>query len=152
MMRFLALFLLLAAPAAAQSVGECGEWSSARNVPEPWDANTASYAEGAVRIVLLDTLEPAAAALHLMILSPPRNELGERQCRVVSLAGDAGWPTGFAALDFAERQVDYDPETGLSFVFPVSAFDPDTGHESPAELSVTLNQSTGMITAEIIGS
>ena len=125
----LPMLMLAAVPAFAQSVGDCGEWTSARNLPEPWQDSTATYADGHVRIAVLDTLEPAAAAVHLLIISPPLNELGERQCKTVSFSGapDAeGWPSGFMAIDFARRQADYNPQSGLQITLPVQVFNPDT--------------------------
>lgn len=155
MKRLLPLLLLLSPPALAQSVGDCGHQSLARNLPEPWEDSTATYAGGEIRLAVLDTLEPAAAAMHLMILSPPRNELGERQCRVVSMAPPPepeGWRAGFMSLDFARRQVEYDPARGLVVRMPVSALNPDTGEPDRGELTVEINQSTGQITAEVSGT
>ena len=148
-----AALMLLAAPVAAQSVGDCGEWSSAANLPEPWADHTATYAEGRIRVAVLDTLEPAAAAMHLLVISPPLDELGERQCKVVSMAGGgAGAPSGFLNLDFGAREASYDPARGLVLALPVEGFNPDTGKGDPGELTVTVNQSTGEITAEVTGS
>lgn len=145
--------LLLASPAAAQSVGDCGDIVSARNLAEPWEQSSASYAEGAVRLAVIDTMEPAAAAVHLMVLSPPRNEIGDRQCRLVSLSqADGGAPFGFFAIDFAARSASYDPSRGLVVRLPVESFVPETGSGDPAEMTLIINQSTGEITADIAGS
>ncbi|MFD1796653.1 hypothetical protein FQV27_13040 [Paracoccus aurantiacus] len=148
----LATVLTLAAmPVAAQSVGECGEWTSARNIAEPWEDHTATYAEGRVRIAVLDTVEPAAAAVHLMILSPPLDEIGGRQCRVISLDGrsDGGWPSGFLNIDFSGRSARYDEVDGLTLSLPVETYEASTGGADRALLSVTINQSTGEITAKV---
>lgn len=143
-----------AAPAFSQSVGDCGEWTSVRNLPEPWENSIATYADGKVRLAILDTLEPAAAAVHLMVLSPPLNELGERQCKTVSFSGppdSEGWPSGFMSVDFAGRQAAYNPQTGLQIVFPIQVFNPDTADGDHGELSVTINQHSGEVTAEVAG-
>lgn len=154
-MKILLPFLMfLSAPAAAQSVSECGPWAAAAFLAEPWEDNIATYANGDIRLALLDMTEPAAAAVHLMILSPPFDEIGLRQCRVISLehsATDGGWPSGFLDLDFAARQVSYDPAAGLVVTMPVAAFNPDGG-EDRGELTVIVNQSTGEIRAEVAGS
>ena len=155
MKKLLPLLLLMAPPAFAQSVGDCGHLTTARNLPEPWQDNTATYAEGEIRLAVFDTLEPAAAAMHLMILSPPRNELGERQCRVVSLSPPPepeGWRAGFMSLDFAARQVEYDPARGLVVRMPVAVPNPDTGEPDRGELTIEIDQSTGGITAEVGGT
>lgn len=139
----IAAFCLLAAPVAAQQAVDCDWQSSARNIAEPWDENTQTYANGNVRLALLDTLEPAAAAFHLLILSPPYTELGDRQCRVVSLSDGLG----FYSLDFARIDAGYDPKTGLTFRMPIRLYSQQDHGSDPAMLTVTLNQSTGDITA-----
>ncbi|MDB6182167.1 hypothetical protein [Paracoccus fistulariae] len=147
------LLALVAAPSFAQSVGECGDWSLARNLPEPWEENSATYANGQVRLALLDTLEPAATAMHLMILSPPLDELGDRQCKTVSLAAapdQGGWPAGFMAIDFAARQADYDPQNGLQITLPVRVFNPDLPQGDRGALDITINQQTGQIGAVMV--
>ncbi|MFV0300337.1 MAG: hypothetical protein ACK5IP_05570 [Paracoccus sp. (in: a-proteobacteria)] len=145
--------LLLATPGMAQSVGECTELASARNLQEPWEETTATYANGDIRVAVLDSIEPAAAAVHLMILSPPRDEIGDRQCRLVSLApADGGVPTGFLAIDFAARSASYDPARGLVLRLPVEAFVPETGTGDRVEMTVIINQSSGGVTADIAGS
>ncbi len=61
MFRPLFLALCLAAPVAAQTVGDCDTWqTSARNLAEPWEANSRTFANGDIRVALLDTIEPAA--------------------------------------------------------------------------------------------
>lgn len=145
----LVALMLLAAPAAAQSVGDCGAWVSAQNLPEPWEDHAATYAEGKIRVAVLDTLEPAAAAVHLLVISPPLDETGGRQCKVVSLVGGEGAPSGFLNLDFKAREASYDPARGLVLAMPVEVFEPATGGAKPGELTVTINQSTGVITAGI---
>ncbi|WBU56774.1 hypothetical protein [Paracoccus sediminicola] len=150
MMRILLAFLLLASPAVAQSVGDCDARVSARSLPEPWEDHTAVYANGDVRVAVIDTLEPAAAAVHLMVLSPPLSEIGDRQCRLVSLSrAEGGAASGFFNIDFAGRSADYDPARGLVLDIPVETFRPETGMGAPATLNVTINQSTGDVTAEV---
>ncbi|MFV0300328.1 MAG: hypothetical protein ACK5IP_05525 [Paracoccus sp. (in: a-proteobacteria)] len=155
MKKILLIFLLLAFPVGAQSVNECGEWASARNLPEPWESHTATYAKGRIRLAVLDTLEPAVAAMHLMVLSPPLNELGERQCRTVSMGPAVtarGWPIGFLSLDFAAREARYDPRHGLVVTMHGGVYNAETGATDIGELTVTINQSTGEISAEVAGS
>ena len=149
-MKSLLALMLLAAPAAAQSVGDCGDWTVAQNLPEPWENHTATYAEGQIRVAVLDTMEPAAAAMHLLVLSPPLDDLGGRQCRVVSLAGSGtGQPTGFQNIDFPGREARYDAARGLVLAMPVEGFNPDKGAGDQGELTVTINQSSGEVTAEV---
>lgn len=141
-MRALALCLaLLGAPLHAQSVTPCDWQASAQALVEPWEENTKQFGNGAVRLAALDTIEPAVASAYLLVLSPPLNEIGERQCRVVGFDDQMG----FAALYFDKLTTDYDPATGLIFELPVQIVTADLSFSNGALLSVTLNQSSGDI-------
>ena len=97
-----------------------------------------------MRVAKLDTIEPAGAPVHLLILSPPMDESGMfRQCRVVSLAEGSG----FWSMDFASRKAAYDPGRGLTLTIPVKVYDPSAGDGVPRVLTVTIDQSTGRIAA-----
>lgn len=137
----------LALPAAAEDVfvDPCGPdvpglaWS----IAEPWEDNTLTFANGAIRLAILDTVEPAAAAFHLLVLSPPYDELGLRQCRVVSMGGP--W-IGFGFLSFERHEAHYDAATGLTVVMDMGRYNPATGLNDALSLAVTINQATGEIT------
>uniref|UniRef100_UPI003B5245F3 hypothetical protein n=1 Tax=Roseovarius indicus TaxID=540747 RepID=UPI003B5245F3 len=137
------LGLLAGAPALAQEAVPC-EWAArADNIAEPWEANTRTFSEGKVRLALLDTTEPAAAAFHILILSPPYDELGLRQCRTLGLNG-----MGFAGADFGSLDASYDPAVGLIFIMNVQVYD---GMDyTPRTLRFTLNQATGVIGAKLL--
>lgn len=148
MMRSLACLLALtcAAPLQAQVVALCNDGrSGAHALVEPWEANTRLFANGAVRLAITDITEPAAGSFFLMILSPPLDELGLRQCRLVG--ADDG--VGFAGLTLEDVTADYDPATGLRFVLAATRYVPDTGGFTDATLTVALNQSTGAIVAKL---
>ncbi len=136
-----AIAMTLSTPVFAGDVVDCDWQSQARNLAEPWEENTRLFANGAVRLALLDTVEPAAGAFHLLVLSPPYNELGDRQCRVVSLEGSIG----FSGIDFANVGAAYDPSVGLIFNFEAHRFDSGYNDFLPITLEVTLNQATGDI-------
>jgi hypothetical protein len=139
-----ALALCLAAPVFAQEISTCDDWrSSAFALAEPWESTTRLFANGEVRLAMTDTIEPAAAAFHLIILSPPYDEVGGRQCAVVSTEGGMG----FAGLNVAATKAKYDPTTGLAFTIPATRWLPETDSYVDAVLHVTLNQATGAITA-----
>ncbi len=134
---------LLASPAAAQTALDCTGWqASARNQVEPWDAHTRTFANGEIRVTLLDTVEPAAGAYDLMILAPPRDELGSRNCALIA-EGDGA--IGFAGLEFTQLSASYDPARGLTLRVPVQRFAPSTGGFDSAILAVTINQAAGSI-------
>ncbi|MFS4437924.1 hypothetical protein ACMA5I_06905 [Paracoccaceae bacterium GXU_MW_L88] len=144
---FALLPFLIAAPLAAQEVSDCRDnyITHAENIAEPWADNTATFANGDVRIAVMDTLEPAAAAFHLLILSPPYGEAGERQCRLVS----ANNRSGFATLTLDGLESDYDPETGLTLVMTAGLFGADMTEPEEHTLIVTLNQASGDVTAAL---
>lgn len=127
--------------ATAQSVSDCDWQASAAALVEPWEDHTTTFANGDVRLAMLDTIEPAVGAFHLLILSPPYDELGIRQCKTVGLSDN----TGFSGIMWEALASGYDPEIGLIFEVPVSKYDPETGGFPTSLLSVSLNQATGKI-------
>ncbi len=136
--------MLAAGSATAQSVIECGDWQSdIRNLPEPWEDHTRTFANGDVRVALMDSIEPAAAAFYLLVLSPPYDEVGGRSCGLVAETGGAG----FGGMDFARLTADYVAGRGLVLALPVSRW--ISGSDSFVEgwLEVTVNQSSGELTA-----
>lgn len=144
-----AIFALFSFPIMAQSVSDCDDWkANIQNVAEPWEDSTRTFANGAVRIVLIDTVEPANAAFHLLILSPPFDEAGERQCRIVS--AESG--LGFYELSLSGLSADYHPELGLQIELPIRVYGESVPELAFGALMVNINQSTGQITAEAIGS
>lgn len=144
MIRFLAVLALagFAGAAQAQSVSDCIDdfRASAWVLAEPWEANTRTFANGRTRLAIIDAIEPGAAPFHILLLSPPYGELGDRQCRILSY--DGGFGFGWATLE--GMQASYDPARGLSFVIPVKAPYVD-GTEPWLGLNVVLNQATGAV-------
>ncbi|MDO9639515.1 MAG: hypothetical protein Q7J44_13335 [Pseudotabrizicola sp.] len=139
-----ALSLALGLPATAQDVADCDWRGAAQAIAEPWEDNTATFANGAVRLAVMDVMEPAAAAYHLLILSPPHAELGERQCRVMSAQGSFG----FAGLSVLGATATYDPATGLTVTLPAKRWS-DGDVFTDTALHVTINQATGAITGRL---
>lgn len=137
-----AALALSAAPALAASVTPCGDGPRADTIAEPWEASTATYAEGKVRVTLIDTVEPAGAPFHLMIQAPPLDELGLRGCSLVSVSPG----NGFYSLGFAARTASHDADRGLILRMPASTMGA-SGEAMPLVLEVAINQSTGVITA-----
>lgn len=146
MIRLAAALTLLAGAAQAQQVGvtPCGDGDRVDTISEPWEQNTATYANGAVRLALLDMVEPAGGPWKLAVISPPRDELGLRQCRVIGADG-----IGFYGLDFAARRADYDPLRGLVVTMPASRFTDLAPEGESYTLVVTINQQTGEIATEV---
>ncbi len=150
MMRTLPAILTIVAalPAAAETleVGDCNDYrSSAFNLAEPWERNTRLFAEGKIRIAVMDTTEPAAASFHLMVISPPYDELGLPQCRLVSMPGGGG----LGSLTLEGAVASYDAAAGLAIRLRAGRYVPDTGEFAGADLVVTINQATGDILAAL---
>lgn len=144
--------ILAAAPAMSQEISfdgmvhSCNDATRADTIAEPWEDNAATYSDGAIRIARLDLAEPAGAAVKLLVLSPPHNELGLRQCRVVSPSDGMG----FYDIDFAQREASYDPQRGLTIAVPARQYLPESeqgGDDGWFLLAVTINQQSGDITA-----
>jgi hypothetical protein len=133
--RALAVALLLPSALAAQTVEPCDDFrANVQALAEPWESNSRVFANGDVRLAVIDTLEPAAAAFHLLVLSPPRDELGT---------------SGFASLSLTGLTAGYDAKTGLGFQIAAKRYLPDSGDFAPATLTVTVNQASGAITARL---
>ncbi len=133
---------LFAAPVTAQTAFPCDWQARADAIVEPWEDNSAPFANGAIRIALLDVIEPAAAAFYLLVLHPPYDEVGGRTCTIVGL--DEG--LGYASIVFSELTADYDPETGLEITVPASIYLPEQSFQNAAILTIIVNQSTGDVT------
>lgn len=147
MKRFLAALALAltAVPAAAQSVSNCDWLALAGNLVEPWETTSRTFANGAVRLALLDAVEPGAVPFHLLLLSPSGEEMGGRMCKVISLEPGIG----FHNIFWEDLEAGYDPAVGLTFHIPVEIWI-DTGNSVMRGLRLTLNQATGVVDAEIL--
>ncbi|NDV02114.1 hypothetical protein [Pseudoroseicyclus tamaricis] len=135
---------LLAAPAGAHALGAepCGGRVGIDDLVEPWAETSATFAEGEVRVALIDFVEPAGGPFHLALITPPRDELGLRQCLLITREGALGW----WSLDFETLEAVYDPATGLTFTIEGATPLPDESAFPPVRVTVTLNQATGQIT------
>ncbi|KPQ07962.1 MAG: hypothetical protein HLUCCA12_02515 [Rhodobacteraceae bacterium HLUCCA12] len=133
--------------AAAQVIDRCGRMASPASIAEPWAQYSRRFANGAIRIALLDTGgEPVCCAVHLLILSPMPEGPG-RQCHVASDAPG----TGFLDIDFDGIESSYDPARGLGLDVPVSRWDPgaETGGVGVGDrMTIRINQATGAVTVE----
>lgn len=152
-MRFLSLALALALlPLASQAqvIAECDWIANPANIAEPWDRTTRTFANGNIRVAVLDTGgEPVCCAQHLLILSPSGGGDGPvyRQCRVAS----AQPGSGFYALDVAGIIASYDPTKGLLLSVPLAHWHPGMetgGAPIPDRMEIRINQATGSVTFE----
>ncbi len=135
----------LAGPMQAQSVNDCDWVSSARNLVEPWEENSHQFANGAIRVALLDTAEPACCSYHLLVISP-HPEWGQA-CHVISNQAGMGWMW----VRYKDLKASYDASKGLRVNIEVEHYDPSTGTSDPAlteRIGVRINQATGEVTLE----
>jgi len=138
-------FCTLNAPLSAQQVTTCPlENTYLSAIPEPWERHSKTFSNGQVRVLLVDFDAPGSGPLFLVVLSPPIVD-GTRQCKSISLDETLG----FTEVEFDRLTSSYAPATGLRFKVPVTFFKPNKENHTPALLTVALNQSTGMIDANL---
>ena len=112
---------------------------------EPWEEHTRTFANGAIRIIGLDTAEPACCSYHMAIIAPaPQEENWPRQCLVLN---DGGEWTGFQYLDVATVESSYDPGKGLLLSVPVERYI-DGVQSTKLTVGIRINQATGDVTIE----
>ncbi|WP_373355147.1 hypothetical protein [Pseudoroseicyclus sp. CXY001] len=135
------LLALLPGAAFALGTADC-DMARLDVIPEPWEDYTATFANGDVRVAAIDFMEPVTGPMHLVIVSPPRDELGFRQCRTIMRDEIYGW----SWLEFSTLDASYDPAKGLVFTIEGDATADDGFTALPVLVTITLNQSTGEIT------
>jgi hypothetical protein len=135
------LFSWLAMPAAAQQVLPCDWQARADTIVEPWEDHTRTFANGDVRVALLDVIEPALGSYYLLVLSPPFDEVGGRQCRVIGFDGGVG----FTFLEFDTISADYSAERGVELQMLGRIAAPEYDFTNAVNLWVIINQSSGEI-------
>ncbi|NKX43019.1 hypothetical protein [Roseicyclus persicicus] len=131
----------VAAPLAAQELRDCNRWeANAQNLMDPPEVAVRRFAEGAIRVIGLDTGEPACCSAHLMVMHPLPGEPFPG-CTLVSDTGGMG----FSGLRMEALTARYDPAAGLILTVPVGAYN---GMASVfRDMTVTVNQATGEVTA-----
>jgi len=152
-MKKLAMVLVfMAVNARAQEVAPCrydgdnAYLSSIGVVAEPWEENTRLFADGAVRLVVIDTEEPAFAAVHLAVLMWGKAEIGleARVCFLVSFGS-----AGFYDANLAGMQTSYSPAAGLVLTVPVSRYDPALDQAVVAPLELIINRQSNTVKARL---
>ncbi|MGB3407996.1 MAG: hypothetical protein WBA67_10920 [Jannaschia sp.] len=121
--------------APAQHVTGCDGWqTSARNID--WSDPTRTFANDAIRLVGLDTAEPAAAAFHIMVTYPDA-EGAFLDCRLISL----GEGVGFGAISLERAIAAYDSVRGLTVTVPGLSADGEA-----LVITFSVNRVTGEVT------
>jgi len=136
-----ALVLLPSSVWAGESVNCVGQsLAYLGNVTEPLSQTTRSYAQGAVRILILSAAEPACCGSAVAVLLPDPLD-GTRICRLLFPAGGQGW----GGLEFGPGPATYDATSGLSVPMTASVWD---GEEfRPEPLTVVVDQGAGRVHA-----
>lgn len=152
-MRTLLALTLLPGLAQAQVVQDCRDAdriASPANIAEPWAEQSRTFADGAIRIALIDTGgEPVCCSAHLLVLSPAggQDEPAYRACRIVS--GSEG--QGFFDLDIPGTRASYDPARGLLLSVPVAHWTKAVELGRPPiweRMELRVNQATGTVDFE----
>ena len=152
-MRYFLTLLTLIFPlaAGAQSLTSCNGDGAAGlpNLVEPIEQNTRSFANGNIRLLLVDFVEPACCWAHIVVLHPPAQgsedeAMGQRMCTLVSM--DKGY-MGFNGARLAEAAARYDPAQGLAITIPVGVYS-DVEGPYDGEITLIVNQATGTVTAQ----
>ncbi|HUF86437.1 MAG TPA: hypothetical protein VMM59_03565 [Thermohalobaculum sp.] len=135
--------MLASAPGLAQTVGACDWRGQAAMIPEPWEENSRTFANGAVRIALSDPGEPPCCSASLIVLVP--GEIYGRSCFIVR-DEEIGWWD----VDIAGVTAQYDPARGLLLSVPVVSPHPLGGadRESARVIALRVNQAEGSVTLE----
>ncbi len=134
---------LIPIAATAQHVAPCGDDADVQTLVEPWEDHIRSYANGAVRVALIDSIEPFTGSLRILVLTPPYKDDGNRHCAIV------GWneAQGFVTLDFGGLTPTYDPVTGLALGIQARFYDEALDFTNIGILDVVINQGTGEVRA-----
>ncbi len=136
--------------ARTQEVNACDWVANPANILEPWSEFSRSFANGAIRIAVLDTGgEPVCCATHLLVVAPSASDDPPifRQCFQVSDTGGMG----FYDIDFPGITASYDASLGLRIEVPVSRFHDGVGQGKsgmPGQVVLRINQATGTVVLE----
>ena len=134
---------------AEARIAECEGWPlNVRNIVEPFDQSTRTFANGNIRILHIDTGgEPVCCSSHLVILAP--NPAEEEQFRICKLLTDGDVGNGFLDVNIKGIKSSYSPSKGLLLSVPVLRYNFEDGvNNHKATIDVRINQATGAITIE----
>ena len=148
-MRIILFILSLVAStlsAQAEIVRDCEGEITINLLAEPWENNTRIFANGNVRIAVLDYWDPANAAFRLAVMYLPNDyiEAEGRACKVVS-AGGIG--DGYNMLSLDGLKASYDPTRGLALMIDAEKYDYDAGRAIPGTVTVVINRATSQVQA-----
>ena len=137
-------------PAAAASVTRCADnpnVAQPANAAQPQEKYTRSFSNGAIRVTVMDTEEPACCSWHLMIQSPAG--AGKKAAPACHIVSDSK-TSGFSGVDFAKLTSSYDPRKGVLLTVPVRIYDMNKsdGSSKAGVARVRINSATGSAMVE----
>lgn len=134
----LALITMVAMPAKAADLALCYDIGLGPEnvVVSDTGATHRNFYEGQVMFLLIDTIEPAAAAYGVAVIYPdPENGMPVCQAAV-----------GYSGIDLMAATSTYDPSTGLTVTMPTKSYDHETGSSVPGDaLVIKVNLATGLL-------
>ena len=149
MFNFLPLAMVLPVPASAQQVQPCESGgifpyeTTALAIAEPWEDNTRSFADGQLRLTVMDIYEPALGALYLMVIFEPLGGTADlRNCVLIS-NGTLGFPD--MTLEGLEVGATEGPEA--LFLVPTTFYNPTEDALEHGMLKVVIDRQMMTVTA-----
>ena len=146
----ISLLALSASPLAAQQVHNCFDAATptyplaAEAIAEPWEENTRRFANGQLRISIMDTYEPALGAFGLLIFFEPLSESPEpRACVLVSNGS-----IGFVDMTLVGLEAEEIPDIGMVFSLPTVFYNPATDETESGTLEVMVDRVNMDVKAE----
>lgn len=140
-MKFAAIFALIImaiVPAKAANLRLCYDIGLGPEnvVVSETGATHRRFYKDEVMFLLIDTIEPAAAAYGVAVVYPdPENGMPVCQAAI-----------GYSGVDLMAAKSTYDPSEGLTVTIPTKAYDPDTATSVPGDaLVIKVNLATGLI-------
>ena len=139
---------LLASMASAQQVQPCFDGAeipyraSAVAIAEPWEENTRSFADGQVRIAVMDTWEPAYGAYYLMVMYWSDSEAELRICDLVSQG-----EIGFVGMTLEGMEASYSQGVGLQLRVPTTFYNPEEDEFEAGVIEVVIDRAANHVSA-----
>jgi len=143
---FILLLVVSTLSAQAEIVRDCEGEITINLLAEPWEDNSKTFANGSVRIAVLDYWDPANAAFYLAVMYTPNDyiEAEGRACKVIS-AGGIG--DGYNMVTLDGLKASYDPAQGLVLMINAEKYDYDAGVAIPGTVTVVVSRATNQVQA-----
>jgi len=149
MKTIISIFLLIFSTAAhAQRVTPCLEGADIRYeasvlaIAEPWEDNTRTFADGDIRIAVIDTYEPAYGAYYLMVMYWAGNNSELRSCDLVSQG-----ELGFVGMTLEGMEASFKPGLGLVLQVPTTFYNPVEDEFEDGFIEVVVDRAANRVMA-----